>query len=72
MYIRLYNNILNPLPQHRKAVTDGIEQKLKTLGFKYYNGNQYAQVHCANMVELMKMFSWISALGFTHGVVGWV
>jgi hypothetical protein len=72
MYIRLYKEILNPLPQHRKAVKNGVEQKLKNLGFKYHSGNAYCECEFENMVELIRMFSWLKDLEFNTGEVGWI
>ena len=71
MYIRLYNGILNDLPRHRKAVLDGPEQKLKVLGFRYFNGNQYCEIQLTNNIELIRMMSWLKQLGFNGGTVGW-
>jgi hypothetical protein len=72
IHIKLYKGILNPLPQHRKAVKDGIEQKLKNLGFVYHGGNAYCKIELKNNIELMQMFSWLKELGFGGGEVSWV
>jgi len=70
MNIKLYKNILNPLPNHREKVL-GIEEKLKSLGFVYKCGNSYCEINLQNNIELIKMFSFLSTLGIHSGEVCW-
>lgn len=72
MYIKLYSGFLSDLPSHRKTIPikDRIETKLKLYGF-VINGSNYAKYECDNMMDLVKMMSWIIPLGFSVAEVCW-